>query len=74
MKKMRKIMRATLHDRSSNPYYGHWLARLLGNSGQKAGANAHWDFGASATFEGRERASARFLGNRGSAPRKFTRA
>jgi hypothetical protein len=70
--KKRKIMRATLQDRASNTYYGHWLARSLGNSGQKAGANAHWGFDARAKSAIVECASARFPGNRGSASREFT--
>jgi hypothetical protein len=69
---MRVIMRATLPDRASKTYYGHWLARFLGNSGQKAGANAHWGFDARAKSAAVEARQHVFPGNLGSASREFT--
>jgi hypothetical protein len=70
---MRKIMRATLHDRASNTYYGQWLRAFLEEQRSKGGANTHWGFDASAksaAVEARERI---FPGNRGSVSGEFHR-
>ena len=42
------IMRATLHDRTTNTYYGQWLGKKARKHAVKRGANAHNEFMASA--------------------------
>jgi hypothetical protein len=47
---MRKIMRATLHDRAPNTYYGQWLTVKAAVSGLDSPAIAHSELAASAGF------------------------
>jgi hypothetical protein len=48
---MRKIMRATLHDRAPNTYYGQWSREKGAVSGLDSPAIGHNELAASAGFE-----------------------
>jgi hypothetical protein len=67
---MRKIMRATLHDRASNTYYGQWTERLLGQTRRIDRSIARNEVAARVKFAAVDVRGAFFPGNRGLGPRE----
>jgi hypothetical protein len=61
---MSLVMRATLHDRATNPSYGQWLGKNARKHAAKRGAIAHNGLTASAGFGVFEVPAPDFPGNR----------
>jgi len=61
---MRKIMRATLHDRAPNTYYGQWPGEKPPFAGLESPAIAHNELAASARFGAFDGTERDFPGNR----------
>jgi hypothetical protein len=68
---MSLVMRATLHDRATNPSYGQWLGKNARKHATKRGAIAHSALMASAGFGALEVPQPDFPGNRPPARWKF---
>jgi hypothetical protein len=65
------VMRAILHDRATNTYYGHWLGKKARKHAAKRRAIAHNEFMASAGFVTFDVPEPDFPGNRSPARWSF---